>query len=124
MSAGADVAVRPPAGRLARDLLALVALAVSVLLVIAVTRDASPSARVPLSIALVTLVPGVAFVGFADIDVSATWAALIVAVSLSTSMILSAALAWAGWLRPEPTAAAFALLCCPPLLAQLVRRRS
>jgi hypothetical protein len=98
--------------------LTLAALAVLAALCVLVSVDAAPLLRVPLTVVLLTAVPGLAFVGGIG-DRSAAWVALVIAVSLAVSTFLSVALAWVGWMRPGPTVAAFAIACGPPLVARL-----
>ena len=103
-------------------LMALAALGVIAALAVAVTIDASPLVRLPLTVALLTVVPGLSIVGFADVGRStAAWATLVLAVSMAVSTLLSAALAALGWITPGATVTAFALTCGPLLVAQVLR---
>jgi hypothetical protein len=107
----------------ANHAIALAALAVIGALAFAIALDASPAVRLPLTVALLTVVPGVGIVGYVDLERSpAEWATLVVAVSLAASTLLCAALAGLGWITPGATVTAFAATCAPLLLAQLTRR--
>lgn len=103
--------------------LALGGLALLLALFAAVHTGQPPTVRLPLTLAVFLLVPGLAVANVIGVERSAAWLTLVVAASLASTTVLSAALSLLGALCPEVVVTSLVACCAPPLALQAVGRR-
>lgn len=89
--------------------------------VVAVATDQPPVLRLPLTLVVLLVVPGLALVNLYPWEPSAATVTLVLGVSLAVSSLIGGALASLGHLRPLTTAVALALVSAPLFAVQLRR---
>jgi hypothetical protein len=98
--------------------LAVTAAGLLVALDAALAFGAGPGVRLPLTLAVVLLVPGVALLGLTRLQWSAALLGLVFAASLAVTLVVAQLLAAISALTANSAAAALTALCLPMLLLQ------